>query len=197
MQTRHIALIGALTGGLVIALLGGFGRFGTSGTEQQGSPPSATDQRRGADRPAAPGQPLRAEIAAAPAAEIPDLVARDQRRRDAIGSFGFSLLGALDVCIAAGPGPRVPQRLLLHFERAKESAPGQETFELKSVAPADMRPDQPDLRGTPIGTCLSGLAGRVLSIPAGPGTQESSFQEFIAIPIPASVAWAPQQIPVR
>ncbi len=135
--------------------------------------------------------------------EVQALEARDRRRRDVMVPFGTSLLAALDGCLTPGPGPRVPQRLLLHFERVSDGPragssgkrAGFETFTLKSVAPADMPPGKPALLGTQVGTCLSTLAGRTLDIPSGPGSQEDTFQEVVAIPIPAAVAWAPPSPP--
>ena len=196
MRTRNIAVVGVCLSLGVLAAVWGLGR--STGGAEQASSSSSGDERhagaaadRGADRPGR----SRVSVAPSPAAEIPALRARDQRRRDAVAPFGASLLGALDGCLTPGPGPRVPQRLLLHFERAQAASPEHETFKLTGVEPVDQRPGQPSLRGTPVGTCLSALAGRTLEIPAGAGSQESSFQEIIAIPIPLSVAWAPPQPP--
>ncbi len=109
--------------------------------------------------------------------------------------FSMSVVAGLDRCVTPGPGPRVPQRILLRFSRSSKATPGQETFELKSVLPLEGRPGQPPATESPLRACLSSLVGQTLLIPAGAAPQESSFEEIITIPIPASVAWASPQPP--
>lgn len=197
MRKRNVALAGVGIVVVVLALVGGFGRSSTGGAEQASSSPPEAGSTQHAAAARTAEKPLSARASASPTADVPALQARDQRRRDAVAPFGASLLAALDGCFTAGPGPRVPQRLLLRFERAAAATPGHETFKLKNIAPLDVPPGQPQLRDTQVGTCLSALAGRTLDVPSGAGSQESSFDEIIALPIPASLAWAPPQLPLR
>jgi len=195
MRTRNMAVLGALLVVIALVLVWGLGRSGAARSGQASSPAVATGPRRDAEVDPA-GRPSSSPV---PASEIPALQARDQRRRAAIGPFGVSVLADLDRCIPPGPGPRVPQQFGLAFVRSSKATAGQEAFELKSISPLGMRPDQPPVSQTPLGACLSGLVGRTLLIPVGEGVQEASFQEIIAVPLPASVAWAspqPPQLPV-
>jgi hypothetical protein len=135
---------------------------------------------------------LRAQGFAAPltATELAALQDRDQRRRAAMAQFQAGLLVGLDRCLPAGPGPRTPQRLVLHFERAQPGDAGHERFQLVAVDPVDAAPNQPSPRQSPAWACFAGLAGRTVDVAIGAASQESSFQEVVAIPLPTSVGWA-------
>jgi hypothetical protein len=107
-----------------------------------------------------------------------------------MAQFQGGMLVGIDRCLSAGPGPRSPQRFVLHFERSRAGDTSHERFTLVALDPVDAAPNQPSSRQSPAWACFAGLAGRTVDIPVGAASQESSFQEVVAIPLPTSVGWA-------
>jgi hypothetical protein len=195
-STRVFALVGVVFLGVVITLLFRARGSAAAASESSASPAPPAGQDHRAAVAGLPGEqpPVSAATAHEPARDVPALQARDQRRRDAMGPFQASLLGAIDSCLTPGPGPRAPHRLALRFERARDADAARERFTLTAIDPVDVRPGQPSPRETPAWACFAGLAGRTLDIPSGAGAQESSFQEVVAIPLPTSVGWAASRL---
>lgn len=150
--------------------------------------PAAEPLRAVGPTAARPGAAPAPVAKAAPS--VADLQARDKRRKDALAPFQAALLGSLDSCLTPTPGPRTPQRLVLHFERAPSAPAGPEQFTLVGVDPADTIAGQASPRESPSWRCFSAQIGKPLVVAAGPAQQEARFSEVVAIPLPMSVGWA-------
>ncbi len=148
------------------------------------------------DRPratvTATAAPLSQPQAARPAVLAPtpgELVARDHQREAALRPFEATLLSGIDGCLAAGSGPRSPQRLALQFVPAGPAADGVEPFRLAALMPVAADPSRPSPQQQPGWSCFSALVGRTVTVPAGTSPHASGFQYIVTLPLPKSVGW--------
>ncbi|MBI5608121.1 MAG: hypothetical protein HY902_04515 [Deltaproteobacteria bacterium] len=192
-MSKYVAIAAAAVSIALVWLLWGQdpARDGREATAHAGGPAAADDRvgqplpapRRSAQAAANPGA-----AASAPSDPVA-LQARDDRRRAVMGPFQGALLQTIDRCLPTAAGPRMPQRLVVRFERVSVDAT-HEHYKVAAVEPVGAAPGQPPPQQSPAWACIASAVGQPLDIPVGPGAQEPKFAELVAFPLPMSVGWA-------
>jgi hypothetical protein len=135
--------------------------------------------------------------AAAPPRPIagPRITADEKRARDGavlegVRAFQREAMPDLDACLGASPGPRVPRRVILTFERrpADTAGEGVDRFVAANVQVPPQRGGAALDMASPLGRCLRGLEGRPLAVAAGNAPEGDELRQVVTLFLPAPSA---------
>ncbi len=112
---------------------------------------------------------------------------------EALHRFQFTSLPAIDGCTGGpAPGPRFPQRILLHFRRAEAPETGGPATEDRFIATEASLVPTPEGKGpgappSQVVGCLNQLVGKDLRVPLGTVPEDTSeFSQTIELPLPSA-----------
>jgi hypothetical protein len=114
---------------------------------------------------------------------------QDRAVLEAVHRFQREAIPVLDGCLGASPAPRVPERVIVTFQRqpADTAAEGVDRFVAANVhaPPQHAGAIAP---ASPLGRCLRRLEGRPLVVAAGNAPEGDELQQVVTLFLPAPSA---------